>query len=239
MNKLRLFLSFLKIFLRGELEKEYFFLPKIFKLYVPRKSIALDIGSNIGLYSFLLSFYFDKVYSFEPIFEMCQRCHGIKKNIFINNVALGDKISQEMINIPIVNGKKVYGFSSINNVFQESHQQLVQIKRLDDYSDIKNIGFIKIDTEGFEDKVIAGARKTITEYRPILMVEIEKRHNIESFQNISDIMRELNYIGFYLYENELKLIDSFSFDLYQKLTPSGNCIRPYLNNFFYLPKEKI
>ena len=81
-----------------------------------------------------------------------------------------------------MNGKKVYGFSSINNVFQESHQQLVQIKRLDDYSDIENIGFIKIDTEGFEDKVIAGARKTITEYRPILMVEIEKRHNIESFQ---------------------------------------------------------
>ena len=29
------------------------------------------------------------------------------------------------------------------------------------------------------------------------------------------------------------------FDLYQKLTPSGKCIRPYLNNFFYLPKEKI
>tara|TARA_A100001388_G_scaffold246315_1_gene205245 strand:+ start:194 stop:913 length:720 start_codon:yes stop_codon:yes gene_type:complete len=239
MNKLRLFLSFLKIFFRGELEKEYFFLPKIFRSYAPRKSVALDIGSNIGLYSFLLSFYFDKVYSFEPILEMCQRCHGIKKNIFINNVALGDKISQQIINTPIVNGKKVYGLSSISNVFQESHQQLVHIKRLDDYSDIKNVGFIKIDTEGFEDRVIAGARETIAENRPILMIEIEKRHNIESFQNISDIMKELNYKGFYLHANELKLIDSFSFDLYQKLTPSGKCIRPYLNNFFYLPKEKI
>lgn len=239
MNKVRLFLSFLKIFLIGKLEKEYLFLPKIFKLYAPRNSMALDVGSNIGLYSFLLSLYFDKVYSFEPIQEMCQRCHGIRKNIFINNVALGDKISEKIINIPIVNGKKVYGLSSIGNIFKESHQQLIHIKKLDDFSDIKNVGFIKIDTEGFEDKVIKGACKTIAENRPVLMIEIEKRHNAESFQNISDYMKELDYCGFYLHANELKVIDSFSFDLYQKLTPAGECIHPYLNNFFFIPKEKI
>lgn len=239
MNKLRLFLSFLKIYFRGELEKEYFFLPKIFKLYVPRKSIALDIGSNIGLYSFLLSFYFDKVYSFEPIFEMCQRCHGIKKNIFINNVALGDKICEEIINTPIVNGKKVYGLSSISNVFQGSHQQLIHIKRLDDYSDIKNIGFIKIDTEGFEDNVIKGAQKIISRDRPVIMIEIEKRHNQESFQYISQNMYGLSYKGFYLNEKKLKDISSFSFDRYQTVTSAGECIQPYLNNFFFIPREKL
>jgi hypothetical protein len=38
---------------------------------------------------------------------------------------------------------------------------------------------IKIDTEGYEDKVIAGARDTIMKWKPVLVVEILGGNDIE------------------------------------------------------------
>ena len=53
---------------------------------------------------------------------------------------------------------------------------MVQTARLDDYQ-LPPVGFIKIDVEGHEEAVLRGAAQTIARNRPVLMIEIEERHN--------------------------------------------------------------
>lgn len=49
---------------------------------------------------------------------------------------------------------------------------------LDDL-DLGDIGFIKIDVEGFEARVIDGACETIARCRPVMLIEIEEKHTGE------------------------------------------------------------
>ncbi len=42
---------------------------------------------------------------------------------------------------------------------------------------LKNVSLIKIDVENYEDPVLEGARKTITENRPVILIEIMGNRN--------------------------------------------------------------
>ena len=239
MNRFRFYLTLIKLAVTRQLEREYYYLPKLFKTFSNKGSTAVDIGANIGVYSYLMSSYFKQVHSFEPINEMYLRCSGLKENIQVRNIALSDEKCEKTIHVPIIGNRIIYGLSSLKNTFSESKKYRVNVDKLDNFTDIKSVDFIKIDTEGFEDKVIKGAQKIISRDRPVIMIEIEKRHNQESFQYISQNMYGLSYKGFYLNEKKLKDISSFSFDRYQTVTSAGECIQPYLNNFFFIPREKL
>ena len=47
--------------------------------------------------------------------------------------------------------------------------------------------FIKIDTEGFDEYVLLGMKKTIKKYKPIFLIE----YNIEYYNNIKYILKGL------------------------------------------------
>lgn len=59
---------------------------------------------------------------------------------------------------------------------QVGQKFVVTLARLDDFA-FDDVDFIKIDVEGHEEKVIVGGWKTIAAYRPLLLVELEERHN--------------------------------------------------------------
>jgi len=52
----------------------------------------------------------------------------------------------------------------------------VQIRTIDSYN-LDNVDFIKMDVEGYEPKVIAGAEQTIKKFWPVLCVEINSPGN--------------------------------------------------------------
>jgi hypothetical protein len=45
------------------------------------------------------------------------------------------------------------------------------LKKLDDY-EINNVDFIKIDVEGFENKVLKGGMNLISKYKPYILIEV-------------------------------------------------------------------
>ena len=49
---------------------------------------------------------------------------------------------------------------------------------------------IKIDTEGFEDRVIQGARRTLTTHRPVLYIEV---HDRDKLQRVAAVLKPLGY----------------------------------------------
>ena len=66
-----------------------------------------------------------------------------------------------------------------------------------------SISFIKIDAEGHEIEIIKGAIKTINKNKPILLVEIEKRHSKKKVIDSINFINSLGYKSYYFNEKEL------------------------------------
>jgi hypothetical protein len=70
--------------------------------------------------------------------------------------------------------KQNFGEFRIVNDNEESLKLLKVECKIGDELQLNNIGFIKIDVEGFEYKVLQGLEKTILENKPVLFIEIHK-----------------------------------------------------------------
>lgn len=163
------------------------------------KMNAIDVGANVGIYSFEFSKHFKYVYSYEPNLFIFERLRKIKKkNILAYNVGLGNKIETQKLIFP----KFIYGLGTFNKIPQKhkiKDYSTIENKicKFDDFN-IKDIGIIKIDTEGFELKVIEGMIRSIEKYRPNIIIEVDKI----SLPRIRNKLEPLNY-KFYIHKNKI------------------------------------
>ncbi|MES2549894.1 MAG: FkbM family methyltransferase, partial [Pseudomonadota bacterium] len=61
-----------------------------------------------------------------------------------------------------------------------------------DSLDLPRCDMIKVDTEGFEDRVVAGALATLARCRPVLYVEVHDREKLQR------LVRQLKALGYSL-----------------------------------------
>jgi FkbM family methyltransferase len=230
--KLIFFLKLIKNILFLKVELEFFYLLYFFWKRKNRfkNKYAVDIGSNYGIYSFLFSKFFKKVESFEPIQKHFIETNKLFSNVTVNNYALGNKDSIENINVPIINNKLIYGYSSINIKFQKFISEKIYVKKFSKVFKYKTLAFMKIDVEGYEIQVINGAFNLIKKFRPIIMIEIEDRHNKKSFDFIYNKLKNINYNCYYLHKFKLREI-TFSSVALDQLSDTR-----YINNFFFITK---
>lgn len=189
---------------------------------------AIDVGANIGKYSYALSKYFDCVDAFEPNIECSKmlRAYASKKNnVTVHNVGLSNNTGDVTLYVPFLKGKAGLdvGLASITDPGGDCKRLTISLQRLDDFN-FKNVDFIKIDVEGHEYEVLEGAIETIRREKPILLVEIEQRHlKGRSINNIFHFITSFGYTGGYFKKKIFYSIETFSYERHQK---------PYLNNFF-------
>ncbi len=146
-----------------------------------RRRVVLDVGSNIGTWSYHLVDYFNYVHCFEPI-EVNQDCWVRNldgyNNTVLYDVALGDENEQVKMLVPNVCTAWSYIAGSKNNHTdkpQEAHKDAtviedVTVECMDNYN-FENIDFIKIDVEGYELNVLKGAKETILRNKPYILLE--------------------------------------------------------------------
>jgi FkbM family methyltransferase len=130
---------------------------------------VLDIGANIGLVTLRLAKRVGPtgtVHAFEPSPSIAARLRASLlvnsiNNVRVHELALGDETGTLPITIPAGNA----GMASMiaGRVIGETHQ--VPVKRLDDM-DVGPIAFIKMDVEGFEEKVLRGFSGTLKRCPP-------------------------------------------------------------------------
>ena len=193
-------------------EEELYILDKI----TPKNLDSIDVGVYRGVYTFVLAKISKHVHAFEPnplIYTYLKKnLTKLIKNITLYNYAISDKKGETDLRIPKRSGsiiesnfEELYklGCATIHsdNVFDKDFETFkVKTVKLDEILSGKKIGFIKIDVEGHEKRVIDGAANIIKKYKPNLLVEIEKRHSKE---NVIDTIQSINNLGYksFFYEN--------------------------------------
>lgn len=141
--------------------------------------LALDVGANKGVWTYALLKAGCRVHAFEPnpkMFAVLKR--WAKDRAQLHPIALGDASGEAVLMIP----KRASGYSnqgaslSANTLGDEAFGSVtVETRRIDDLG-LTDIGFIKIDVEGFELQVLKGAAETLARDRPNLVVEMEEKH---------------------------------------------------------------
>lgn len=118
-----------------------------------------------------------KVYVYEPLIENIKTI-----NVIINEGNYRNRI------IPIQKGLgNEYGEVEFEFCTNRNIAKIVPIDK--DYKG-ENLGLIKIDTEGFESKIIEGAQELIKKYKPVLAIAIY--HTPEDFFEMKDKIKKLN-----------------------------------------------
>lgn len=212
------------------------------------KKRAIDIGANIGIYSYFFSKKFESVEAFEPQSTCAETLLDYtlrRKNIHVHCNALSDENSVLPLYVPLKGDKVVSELATLNYTDNIQGDQCVKVatRKLDDYQ-FKEVSLIKIDVEGHESNVIRGAKETILTCKPILLVEIEQRHiGTKPIEIIFQQVLDLGYVGYFFLNGKRFPISDFVYELHQKPYLSGQNFTElhedypvgYVNNFIFTP----
>lgn len=198
---------------------------------------AVDIGANDGVYADLLRARGGPVVAFEPnplLVTYLRRVFGAR--VRVEGVALSDQTGEAEIRIP----RYHYGHATMEDenalekltASDEIRTVSVPTKRLDDYQ-LSDVGFIKVDVEGFEGAVLRGGLSTIRRDQPNILVEIEERHKPGAIAATTALLREVGYEGFFYQHGELRPLSTFDRVSLQSVDHIGGKHSQYINNFIF------
>ncbi len=163
-------------------------LPALFHACVARDpGIVIDVGANTGFYTLLATraSAATRVLAFEPyrpVFAVLER--NIAANLAGDRVeavalALSRRSGTATLYVPTQEHGLMETSSSLEPSFKQVHSQAqpVEAIALDEFlaarpAAAKRVTLIKVDVEGHDAAVLAGARRTIAHWRPILLVEV-------------------------------------------------------------------
>lgn len=147
----------------------------MYRKIVTPGSLVIDVGANIGMHSLVLARCTGKngrVLSFEPSDRVFQRLlDNIKLNSLHNVVA-------KKIGVGEAQGRQRFDmhaddFNIGKGRITGGGNTEIELTTLDEQTKDLAMGlsFIKIDSEGFDLKVIAGAGRTLKRHEPVVMCE--------------------------------------------------------------------
>lgn len=166
---------------------------KIANVEIGKEGVIIDVGANVGIFSKLARELYPhaSIYSLEPIGEIFD-C--LKKNLE------GD-LNTNIFNIALGNSEGVHRmlFSNQNSEISRVDTKgnvMVNMQKLDEFAQankIKKIDLLKIDTEGFEDEVLLGAKNTLAITRYIF-IELTLEHNTNyTLSSLMALLYSKNY----------------------------------------------
>lgn len=175
--------------LDGMREPELKYLSKICRA----TGTAVDVGANVGYYTFVMAHRFERVYAFEVNPDVSEpiRRSGLE-NVHLVDEGLSSSSGKSVLHIPVVDALPLTGWASLErgNCPSASHylERPVSLVTLDTF-ELDGVDLIKIDVEGHELQVLEGAISTIANSHPALVVEIKPRR----FEAVQAFLRRHGY----------------------------------------------
>ena len=212
--------------------------------------VAIDVGAALCNYSWVLSRKAKKVFAFEP-----GELHGLYlkrttagTNVELVRAAVGDNFATVDMYTPGSATEALHSATlSKRNPVAAGEVIVHQVRQItldgffeDKLSDERYIDVLKVDVEGYENAVFRGAQSLLRKYRPLIICEIEARHNPE-YHETFDLLRNLGYKCHLYYNGAYHLFEGETIGTYQsddalEALLSGQAVRsklPYLNNFVF------
>jgi FkbM family methyltransferase len=196
----------------------------------------VDVGAAFGMWAYHR--YAGAVVAFEPLPHLASAlARGFRGRVEVHQVALSAESGTARLTMP----ERHWGYSTIepeNDLRGKVSESLgfasfdVDKRTLDSY-ELRDVAFVKVDAEGHEPSVLAGARATIARDLPALVVETEERHNVGSVDAVSAFAAELGYRRYFLLGGQLR--DGFTLEQHQHPDRPDD----YVRNLIFLQNEHV
>lgn len=163
-------------------------------------SNAIDVGANQGwfLKQFTERSPKGSHHAFEPLPTRADELRTKFPGVTVHNCALGRQNGVTSFN-HVTNLDGWSGFKPQDYPFEAKVEVIsVQVKRLDSFT-LPRVSFIKIDVEGAEYEVLAGAEGLIKRDFPVILFEHARIHNIHYGTTPADIFDLLSSYGLGVY----------------------------------------
>ena len=219
--------------------------------YFPRAAAktgtVVDVGAWWGPWTYWLSRKAEHVVTIEPVPHLAAFLRRVTAdNVELIEAALSDRPGVTELFVP-TGGSGSEGRSTVEPRVASGERSKVEVKLtpLDDL-DLHDVAFVKIDVEGHELPVLRGATRTLTQQRPVILIEIEQRGDVV-VRDVFDHFAALGYDGWFRFERRWNPIAQFDLERHQLRAQATIERRGYLansllgtsryvNNFVFLPE---
>lgn len=181
---------------------------QLFLKYVDPARDVVDVGANIGFFSVGVGLKLGngRVLSAEPMPEVYSRLsrniekNGLSQKAILFNGAVSDRSGT--LEIQSISGLEEY--SSLGSIRhpaalgKDVTKSAVPTARLDDLVAHHNLkpGLIKIDVEGAESLVFAGAQAVLKEFKPVILSELSDALLKPMGSSVREVVSELRSFGY-------------------------------------------
>lgn len=165
-----------------------------------------DIGAHFGYFSLLMARCVGKAglcVAFEPLEANYHKILNTatanhQENLRVENLAISERDEQVEFSVHAntLMGRLADGVNGHSTTAMAAHE-IVQTRSLDSYLEetgLPPVSFLKIDVEGAEYRVLQGARQTLEQSRPALLIEVHHFGDAETqARSLAAMLRELHY----------------------------------------------
>ena len=198
---------------------------RLFEKHVKPGSTVIDIGANIGLHTLRaaqLTGETGRVIAIEP---STWATNKLRRNLELNpeltkiieicHNALGEQVERSIT----LGFQSSYRLSGKTDIYSE----VIDVLTLDsiaDQSSLESVDFIKIDVDGHELHILRGAKQLLSISKPVLVVEFTPSYSVNYIDELTEIEKYLQSLGYLAYTDDELSIPSLTLQL--KLLPAGH-----------------
>ncbi len=162
--------------------------------FLPKDGVVVDVGANLGFTTLIFARHVGaggRIFAFEPsslvypkLVEVVEK-NGLR-NVQCLQLGCGAARKTETLLVPETSGNATIQRSGVEpdvpvrpvtiEVDTLDHLLLPLVTKLD---------LLKIDTEGFEDQVLAGAEELIARHRPVIYIELSQEYASSSARAVA------------------------------------------------------
>ena len=185
---------------------------RLLKRLCPRGKVAIDVGANIGTYTYFLRRHAAQVVAYEPNPLLAERLQRAFPDVRVRNAAVSDRPGIVTLRMPVAHGRVAHELASISQSFDDAAEVVsYEIPAVTpDSEELDEVGFLKIDVEQHERQVLRGALRTIERCRPNILTEatplLYDSGLIEAFR----FLTELGYQGWFTFKNHAHPFSDFN-----------------------------